>query len=169
MREERINARRAERSERKERHREEYFNNKSMTKKENDYPRFVKFNGTVLRRESDDIWCANYWCDNGDWGISAYIEMGINGPILKSRKTDIFKENVRLYEATEKEWVEKVGEYLPSDVKLLDGHIWNGEYIENKLNNGKYSNNYTEIPLDDEYGISLTSPKNNKYKYLLIC
>lgn len=158
------------RRERKE-DRQEHKINKRMEK--SNYPRFVHFKGNVLRRrtssEGDFI---NYWCDNGEWGIGAYLELRTVGkPRLVSRRDDMFKDNVTLYEATEEEWVNAVGRYRPSNIKLLDGSVCFGKYIPNKVNVGEFSNPCGEIALGEPQACSLKYEHEieNKYRYLLIC
>lgn len=138
----------------------------------NKYPRFVKFKGTVLRRRTttnDEF--IDYWCDNGVWGIGAYLELNPFGPKANvvSKRDDIFKSNIRLIEATEEEWVKAVGRYRPSNVKLLDGHVSFGQYIPNKEAN-ECGNPCAEISLGESESCVLFADieVKNKYRYLLI-
>ena len=136
--------------------------NKTMEYK--DYPRFVHFKGTVLIKRGSE-----YWCYNGEWGISSYLDMGPFGPILKSRRDHMFKDNVVLIAATEQEWVECVGRYRPSSIKLVDGHVSFGKYIPNKEVN-EWGNPCVEISLGESEPCVLFADieVKNKYRYLLI-
>ena len=164
-----MTSREEHRSEVRERRKERIqtrLNEKMMKKEYSPYPRFVNFQGTILIKRGQ----SEYWCYNGEWGISAWLDMGPGGiPILKSRRSEHFKHNVVLREATEAEWVECVGRYRPSSIALVDGHVSFGKYIPNKEADG-WGNPCAEISLGEAEPCVLFADieEKNKYRYLLI-
>lgn len=146
--------------------RQNRINEKIMKKEHNPYPRFVNFQGTILIKRGQ----SEYWCYNGEWGITAWLDTFNGIPILKSRRSEHFKHNVVLSEATEEEWVNCVGIYRPSSVALVDGQVSFGEYIPNKVPT-KWPNPCMGIPLGEpqECLLRYQDEIENKYRYLLIC